>query len=479
MTVTISQYIETLHKSTGRFRTLEGLYPVLDEQGEPQMQVGERCVDFEVVWRGEYYTLRCLLGANAKVGERLKDAALFTQLIETPYLLSLKYLEDEITVFDTSGTAQVRDVLLLPKPEGVRLSELMDEAAANNSGTAIQALGTGLAAMAKWLWNKDFSSGGVSSRTIFVYRGGTPVISDYTHAQRRRSLLDIRALAALEAAIYCAACEPRLISPMLAGGLTGRSKLIDLAAELCERLCDEETGTLTALLSLIGSEQSNYDEYAVYLLELATALAAEKPARIASLIDLADALCGESGFATIEPENPLGKYLCLGEMSCNLMRAFDGKRWCYVDKTGRAVIAGDFIDAADFEEGRAVVETPAGFGMIDTEGRFVIAPEYDDLDWDSYNNLVIATQAGLSGLFSRMGEQLTGLIYEQIMNCSEGLIPARRDGLYGYLAKDGSVAIDFVFGDAFGFTDGTARVRRSGHELIIDRNGIEIDRIIK
>ena len=235
------------------------------------------------------------------------------------------------------------------------------------------------------------------------------------------------------------------------------------------------------MLALLSTECANYDEYVAYLLELASKLASEEPTRITSLSDMADDITNESDPNPQKPKTDFtaGKYTYVGEPNCNLMRAFDGEKWCYIDKTGKTAISGNFIDASDFEEDRAVVETPEGFGLIDTNGKFILPPSFDDLDWDSYNNIAIATKDGKSGIFSRSGEQLSPLCYDQILNCSEGLIPARKNGMYGYLGKDGSVAIDFKFDDVFSFRDGVARVKHSGHEILIDADGNEIDRIIK
>ena len=472
----------------GRFRTLKGIYPVLDESGEPRLQAGDICADFETVFYGAPYTLKCLLGTSAKHVERLKEMALFTQLIKTPYLVPHQYLENEITVFDTAGEPHAHDAILRKKPEGTRLCDFLTDAVAKNDTAAIWALGRTLPEMARWLWDNEFSVGSISAKSIYVTPEHAPVLTDYTHAQRKASLTDIRAICVLEAALYCCACEPRLYASLLEEQLTGRSKLIELAETLSELLSDEATSTLTGLLALLSTDSGNYDEYVAYLFELAGQLASESPVRIGSLSDRADAIAGQectdhccSGHAHdhAAKNNGLAKYTYLGESCCNLMRAFDGKRWCYVDKTGKQVISGGFIDAGDFEEGRAVVETAGGYGLIDSNGKFVVAPVYDDLDWDSYNNIATATKDGKSGLFSRTGEALTGLEYDHILNCSEGLIPAKRGKAYGYLDKSGTVAIDFVFEDAFGFRDGVARAKRSGHEIIIDREGREIDRIVK
>jgi hypothetical protein len=70
------------------------------------------------------------------------------------------------------------------------------------------------------------------------------------------------------------------------------------------------------------------------------------------------------------------------------------------------------------------------------------------------------------------------LEYDQILDCSEGLLAARKGERFGYLHRDGTVAIDFIYDDAFGFRDGIARVKRKGRDVLIDPKGCEVDMII-
>ncbi len=172
-----------------------------------------------------------------------------------------------------------------------------------------------------------------------------------------------------------------------------------------------------------------------------------------------------------------GKYSFIGPMQDMVMRVFDGTEWFYIDRHGEMAFPGSFVSATDFSEGRAVVETKKGYGLIGLNGRFVIEPKYDDIDWDSINNVAIVTEDGQSGLYSREGQQLTGLIYDQILAGSEGLFPARRNGKYSFIRRDGMTVIRPQFDDAYSFSDGFALVRVGNHEFLIDHDGNPIDDI--
>lgn len=184
-----------------------------------------------------------------------------------------------------------------------------------------------------------------------------------------------------------------------------------------------------------------------------------------SLVDALDDTCDSVTVAT-------PKYDSIGEMHDGVMCALDGDEWIYIDKTGLQAIEGRFLSVRDFDEGRAVVEMKAGYGMIDLDGRWIVAPRYEDVNWDSVHNVAIVTADGFSGLVNRAGEPLTEMVYGQIMDGNEGHFAVRQDGLYGYLNKDGAIAIAPQFDDAFAFRNGRARVRLGGEYFLIDKEGV-------
>lgn len=174
---------------------------------------------------------------------------------------------------------------------------------------------------------------------------------------------------------------------------------------------------------------------------------------------------------------PLAKYFTIGTMNDGVMCVFDGQQWIYIDKDDRQVVPGSFLEAGDFAENRAVVRIAEGYGLIDIDGRWIVKPELDDLEWDCNNNVAIATLDGVSWLVGRGGERICNADYEQIMSCSDGLLAVRSNGRYGFLRRDGSVAIEPKFDDASSFCDGMARVRIGTEQFVIDIDGAIIQKI--
>lgn len=65
-----------------------------------------------------------------------------------------------------------------------------------------------------------------------------------------------------------------------------------------------------------------------------------------------------------------------------LIRTRRGTRYGYLDASGQVRIGFEWLWADDFREGRAVVETTDGVGVIDKHGRVVIDPVWDDIRYD-------------------------------------------------------------------------------------------------
>ncbi len=79
----------------------------------------------------------------------------------------------------------------------------------------------------------------------------------------------------------------------------------------------------------------------------------------------------------------------------------------FVDTDNNPVIPAQFSWAGDFHEGRAEVQTATGMGLIDRQGCYVIAPEYEIVDYDPIESLVRVRRNGLWATFDYLGQQLT------------------------------------------------------------------------
>ncbi len=469
MAVHLSNIIESILNPNGRFRTLDGIYGIRDKDGEPAMTLGELTADFDTVWNGGQYTLRCFLRPEGRNAE-LRDISVFTRHIECSFLTPHLFLEGEMLVFDTTDKPVYVDVVLQEKPGGQRLDQYLKETAGSGDRKTVHALMDDLSGMAEWLTANDFSHRNICARHIYVEPDKGLKLVNYCRGSRKRSHDDLMSLAALSAALYIASCQPELYGEIIHDKILKVSGLRKLTAIIADIMSREDARALKDVLALMAAGTETPGEE---LCRAIRRLASTKPRSYEALEKIAAQLRNRNAGAGDVAER--GKYSFIGQMNDMVMRVFDGTEWFYIDRHGGKAFPESFISASDFSEGRAVVETKTGYGLIGLDGRFAIEPLYDDIDWDSINNVATVTVDGLSGLYDREGQSLTGLIYDHILPEGGGLYAVRINGKYGYIRRDGLVKIRPQFDNAGSFDNGCARVSIANHEFLIDTGGNRID----
>lgn len=481
MQLTLNDYLESVNNPNGRFRTLEDIYPVIGADGNPVMFAEGGLGVFRCICMKEECLLICFLTPGQGQRTRYMETAMFTKLADSPYIPPLRYLEKEMLVFDSWGRPHYVDVAVKKVPAADSLEATIEERLQEGKdGFPAGALVKGIADMARWMAENDFAHGRISSRTIRVRGDNSPVLLDYGAATRMLPCENIFLLGVVATAVYLLWCEPRLKEILKQKMLfdtykQGRLSKRDFVRELAAKLGDDAPQELASLMSVL-SEFPDDRESVLRLCDCIEALGSCPWRKMEALSRMAEA--GGMAEASSQPADTAKKYQFVGPMCDLLIRAFDGRRWVYLDKHGEVAIDGDFIFAGDFYEGRAVVEAETGFGMIDNAGRYIIPPDYDDIDIDQFTNMLIVTNEGVSGLFSREGESVTGLIYDQIVNSNEGLFPVKKNGRFGYIRRDGSVVVEIIYEDALGFRNGVGRVVLRGREYLIDTDGNSVAEIV-
>jgi len=77
----------------------------------------------------------------------------------------------------------------------------------------------------------------------------------------------------------------------------------------------------------------------------------------------------------------------------------------FVDEAERVAIPLQYLWAGDFAEGRAMVETPTGMGLIDKQGRYVIEPRCEIVEYNAYTGCSRVRSEGLWARFDYLGRQ--------------------------------------------------------------------------
>ena len=215
-----------------------------------------------------------------------------------------------------------------------------------------------------------------------------------------------------------------------------------------------------------------------------------------------------AGKVAIAPQFDAGEAFSEG-----LAAVRSGDAWGYIDKSGAWAIAASFDFAGEFTCGLAFVRKSDGdlVGVIDRSGRIVMEPQFDDIDYfretaqgclapvakgTKWGYLRTNGHFAIAPQFDAAGEFSENLAFVQIGDKSRYIDSAGRTALelprgvsngsrfsegmarievnaskYGFVAKDGRIAIKPIFDSAGDFRAGIAPVdvgRKAGY---VDHKG--------
>ena len=175
----ILEYVEAIKMAEDNFEELSYLRPVLDDTGQPVMSSGNFAVVFKMKDErdGKLYAVRCFHRdqegreeSYRLIEEELKD-------VESPYLVSFRYMDKELFV-DSSQTDETEfPVLLMDWVEGITLDKYLRENL--DDQYALEMLAYRFSQLAQWLIPQPFAHGDLKPDNILVREDGTLVLVDY------------------------------------------------------------------------------------------------------------------------------------------------------------------------------------------------------------------------------------------------------------------------------------------------------------
>ena len=165
----ISEYIEAIKSAEDNFKELCYLRPVLGDDGLPVMTSGNFAVVFKMENEnsGKCYAVKCFTKeqegrekAYHQIADALKD-------VNSPYFVSLRYLDSELFV-DTEQTDETEfPVLLMDWVEGKTLDKYLRSNI--DDKYALEMLAYRFSQLAQWLLPQPFAHGWY----VFPYNEGT------------------------------------------------------------------------------------------------------------------------------------------------------------------------------------------------------------------------------------------------------------------------------------------------------------------
>jgi len=175
----ISEYIEAIKSAEDNFDELSYLRPVLGDDGLPIMTSGNFAVVFKMTdeTTGKLYALKCFTKEQEGRAEAYKQIAEELKDVDSPYLVSILYLDNELFV-DTGQTEEAEfPVLLMDWVEGKTLDKYLRENL--DDKYALEMLAYRFSQLAQWLIPQPFAHGDLKPDNILVRGDGTLVLVDY------------------------------------------------------------------------------------------------------------------------------------------------------------------------------------------------------------------------------------------------------------------------------------------------------------
>ena len=175
----ISEYIEAIKAAEDNFDQLKHLRPVIGDDGLPVMTSGNFAVVFKMKdeQRGKLYALKCFTKEQEGRAEAYKLITEELATVDSPYILSIKYLEKELFV-DTAQTSETEfPVLLMDWVEGKTLDKYLRENL--DDKYALELLAYRFSQLAQWLMPQPFAHGDLKPDNILVREDGTLALVDY------------------------------------------------------------------------------------------------------------------------------------------------------------------------------------------------------------------------------------------------------------------------------------------------------------
>ena len=174
----ISEYVKAIQDAGDNLDKLSYLTPVLDDYGEPYRSSGAFAVVFKMQDKstGKYYALKCFTEEQEGRAEAYRQIADELDLLDSPYITSVKYMEKELFV-DSQCEEDEFPVLLMDWVDGETMEAYI--AANYRNQSAMLMLSYRFGKMAAWLRTQSFSHGDIKPDNIIVRPDGSLTLVDY------------------------------------------------------------------------------------------------------------------------------------------------------------------------------------------------------------------------------------------------------------------------------------------------------------
>ena len=175
----ISEYVEAIMYAEDNFASLSYLRPVLNDDGMPVMTSGNFAVVFKMKDErdGKCYAVKCFTKEQEGRAEAYHQITEELKNVDSPYLISITYLNKELFVDTSQSTETEFPVLLMDWVDGKTLDKYLRENL--DDKYALEMLAYRFSQLAQWLIPQPFAHGDLKPDNILVQDDGSLVLVDY------------------------------------------------------------------------------------------------------------------------------------------------------------------------------------------------------------------------------------------------------------------------------------------------------------
>jgi hypothetical protein len=466
MKFTLDAYFEALQSHPQRHPRFANMHP-LPSHFRRGYRVANDAITFTLSDGNQQWDLTLPTGEGFNSTRREIEARII-QISRNPLFAKAQFLSSALTLFSESGKPhQCHGILQethTPFVEFVRHN--CSAKRRTNLRTALQ----NIALACRTMLQEGLHHGSLSYNSFSFDENGRPYIADYPIATQDTP--DYLRFAEVALLLFVAGCDIEAYKILIHRSQTPE----EYNVRLRHILTAAEHYDITPLIKIakLLATPSNGASFAEAIEELSC-----EGFRSMPLLHSLLATRHQSG--TLEHIRYEGEEYAEGEtvdftkcdevhQSDQIVRYRKGDIWGYAHWNGERIIVERIVlYANDFVEGRAIIRTKRGYGMIDTLGHIVMNDVWSDLCWHGDEN--IATAADEDGkwyIFDRMGRRLSTIPADWLGDPAEGFVVGRKGRKFGYYATNGDRLTDFIYDEAFSFTQGTALVTKGKSRYHID-----------
>lgn len=489
MRPTLGNYIDSINNPNGHFRTLEKVYALRAEDGNPYFTISSRIARFNVDYRGKRSLLCCFLSNQSVAKSRFKILSLDMEALKSQYLTSWEYLEKELLVFDERGSSSSCDVILQQEPDGELLDAFIRRCCKHNDSNSLRLLMQRVCDMSVEFYQKQFVHGAISPNNIIVTPDIVPVLINYRSSYVIKSESELAegvnvdrdniCLAVLALVLYMVSYKPSLYTEFKGSMMFRRPSLrytIPLVLNFAKRLGIEPLQNIASSLIAANDILRDRQQLNKNLLDLSqinpSSYIGDNSSSEQDNVQERDLRRNNEGIKYAAPHVDLSEFEWVSTVSDTLICVCNrNKQWHYLNKDGTGAFEKQFEMAEDFVEGRAVVMIDEYYGVIDRSGQYVIEPVCEDIVWYGDSGVLVVSLDGIYRLRNRNGELISETVYDWIGILENGLMPAKIGEKYGYINLRSETVIKFIYDDAYSFVNGIALVAKDGKEFEINLRG--------